>query len=83
MAYSIEISRANPTCFVFLLDQSTSMEDAMTGGEISKRKADVVADALNRLLFELSLKCAKEEGVRDYFHVAVLGYGARVGSAFG
>ncbi|MBS2967184.1 hypothetical protein KGA66_29420, partial [Actinocrinis puniceicyclus] len=42
-----------------------------------------VADALNRLLFELSLKCAKEEGVRDYFHVAVLGYGARVGSAFG
>ena len=85
MAYSVEISRANPTCFVFLLDQSTSMEDPIAaGGEgTPKRKADAVADALNRLLFELSLKCAKEEGVRDYFHVAVLGYGARIGSAFG
>ncbi len=83
MAYSVEISRANPTCFVFLLDQSTSMGDPIAAGEAPKRKADAVADALNRLLFELSLKCAKEEGVRDYFHVAVLGYGARVGSAFG
>lgn len=85
MAYSVEISRANPTCFVFLLDQSTSMEDpiAAAGEGMPKRKADAVADALNRLLFELSLKCAKEEGVRDYFHVAVLGYGARIGSAFG
>jgi hypothetical protein len=83
MAYSVEISRANPTCFVFLLDQSTSMQDPIAAGDAPKRKADAVADALNRLLFELSLKCAKEEGVRDYFHVAVLGYGARVGSAFG
>jgi hypothetical protein len=83
MAYSVEISRANPTCFVLLLDQSTSMTDPITAGEAPKRKADAVADALNRLLFELSLKCAKEEGVRDYFHVAVIGYGARVGSAFG
>jgi len=83
MAYSVEISRANPTCFVFLLDQSTSMTDPIEAGEAPKRKADAVADALNRLLFELSLKCAKEEGVRDYFHVAVIGYGARVGSAFG
>lgn len=83
MAYTVEISRANPTCFVFLLDQSTSMIDPMAVGETPKRKADAVADALNRLLFELSLKCAKEEGVRDYFHIAVLGYGAQVGSAFG
>jgi hypothetical protein len=83
MAYSVEISRANPTAFVFLIDQSTSMEDPIGAGEPARRKADVVADALNRLLFELSVKCAKEEGVRDYFHVAVLGYGARVGSAYG
>lgn len=82
MAYSVEISRANPTCFVFLLDQSTSMVDPISVGE-PKRKADAVADALNRLLFELSLKCAKEEGVRDYFHIAVLGYGMQVGSAYG
>lgn len=81
MPYSAEISRANPSCFVFCVDQSTSMTDQI-GGEVPKAKSDVVADALNRLLSELSIKCAKEEGVRDYFHVAVLGYGAVVGSAY-
>ena len=83
MAYTAEISRANPTCFVFLIDQSGSMQDAISGGEASQRKCDVVADALNRLLSELVIKCAKEEGVRDYFHVGVIGYGANVGPALG
>ncbi len=52
------------------------------GGEVPKAKSNVVADALNRLLSELSIKCAKEEGVRDYFYVSVLGYGSTVGSAY-
>jgi hypothetical protein len=79
--YSAEISRANPTMFVFLLDQSASMQDQI-GGEERQRKCDVVADALNRLLSELTIKCAKEEGVRDYFSVSVIGYGgSNVGPA--
>ncbi|MEX2289959.1 MAG: vWA domain-containing protein [Mycobacteriales bacterium] len=81
MPYSAEISRAHPTCFVFVVDQSGSMNDQI-GGEGAQRKAQVVSDAINRLLYELTLKCAKEEGVRDYFHVAVIGYGTSVGSAF-
>jgi hypothetical protein len=81
MPYTAEISRTNPTCFVFLVDQSASMSDPI-GGEVPQKKADVVADAINRLLTELAIKCAKEEGVRDYFHVAVIGYGSSVGSAF-
>lgn len=81
MPYSAEISRTNPGCFIFLVDQSTSMSDTI-GGEVAEKKADVVANAINRLLTELSVKCAKEEGVRDYFHVAVIGYGHSVGSAF-
>lgn len=80
--YSAEISRANPTSFVFLLDQSASMQDQIGSGE-GQRKCDVVADALNRLLQELTIKCAKEEGVRDYFYVSVIGYGAAVGPALG
>jgi hypothetical protein len=72
--YSAEISRANPTSFVFLLDQSASMQDPIGSGE-GQRKCDVVADALNRLLSELAIKCAKEEGIRDYFYVSVFGYG--------
>jgi hypothetical protein len=81
--YSAEISRANPTSFVFLLDRSGSMQDAIGRGE-GQRKCDVVADALNRLLSELTIKCAKEEGVRDYFYVSVIAYGgAGVGPALG
>ncbi len=81
--YSAEISRANPTIFMFLLDQSASMQDQIGSGE-GQRKCDVVADALNRLLSELTIKCAKEEGVRDYFHVSVIGYGgSNVGPALG
>ena len=83
MPYTAEISRTNPSCFIFLVDQSASMVDPI-GGEIRINKADVVADALNRLLTELAIRCAKEEGVRDYFHVAVLGYGGQsVQSALG
>jgi hypothetical protein len=81
MPYTAEISRQQPTCFLFLVDQSGSMADSF-GGESQKRKADGVADAINRLLRELSLRCARAEGVRPYFHVGVIGYGAQVGPAF-
>ena len=83
MSYAAEISRANPTCFLFLIDQSESMRDPIGGGDVPMQKAEAVADAVNRLLSELSIKCAKEDGVRDYFHVGVIGYGAKVGPAFG
>jgi hypothetical protein len=81
MPYQAEISRANPSCFLFLIDQSGSMEDPFAGGESSRRKADLLADAINRLLQNLVIKCAKEEGIRDYFHVGVIGYGEKVGPA--
>ena len=82
MPYSAEISRANPSCFLFLIDQSGSMADPFPA-DPGKRKADGVADAINRLLQNLVIKCAKTEGVRDYYYVGVIGYGARVGPAFG
>jgi hypothetical protein len=81
MAYQAEISRSNPSMFLFLIDQSGSMEDKFGGG--GGRKDQAVADAINRLLQNLAIKCAKSEGVRDYYHVGVLGYGANVGPAFG
>src|SRR5262245_8796705 len=80
MPYSAEISRTNPSCFLFVIDQSGSMSDPF-GGEAGKRKADGVADALNRLLQNLVIKCAKSEGVRDYYHIGVIGYGSNVGPA--
>src|SRR5262245_1795216 len=81
MAYSAEISRSNPSCFLFVIDQSGSMDDVIPG-ETAKKKADGVADAINKLLQNLVIRCAKEEGVRDYFHVGVIGYGASIGPAF-
>jgi uncharacterized protein YegL len=82
MPYTAEISRNNPSMFLFLIDQSGSMGDPFGGGE-QLRKAEAMADGINRLLQNLSITCAKEEGVRDYFHVGVIAYGGRVGPAFG
>jgi hypothetical protein len=82
MPYAAEISRTNPSCFLFLIDQSSSMAEPF-GGEPERPKAEGVADGINRLLQNLVLKCAKSEGVRDYFHVGVIGYGGRVGWALG
>ncbi len=82
MPYVAEISRLNPTCLLFLIDQSQSMGEPF-GGAAGKTKADGVADAVNRLLQNLALKCAKSDGIRDYFHVGVIGYGATVHSALG
>jgi hypothetical protein len=82
MPYLAQISRSNPTAFVFLLDQSSSMLEPF-GGEPEKSKAAGVADALNRLLQNLVLKCAKADGIRDFFHVGVISYGGQVASAFG
>jgi uncharacterized protein YegL len=81
MPYSAEISRSNPACFLFLVDQSGSMSDPW-GKESSKKISEGVADAINRLLQNLIIKCAKSEGVRDYFDIGVIGYGTSVGSAF-
>lgn len=78
MAYQAEISRSNPSMFLFLLDQSGSMADKFGGG--GGKKDQKVADAINNLLYNLTIKCAKSEGVGDYYHVGVLGYGAKVGS---
>src|ERR1700731_342660 len=78
MAYSAEISRSNPTCFLFVIDQSGSMGD-MFGGEIVARKADFVADVMNRTLHDLVIRCTRTEEVRNYCHISVIGYGGSGG----
>ncbi|AMC12766.1 vWA domain-containing protein [Liberibacter crescens] len=72
MPYTAEISRSNPTAFLFLIDQSGSMEDKMSSGH---SKAQQVADVLNRTLATLITRCTKSEGTRNYFDIGVIGYG--------
>ena len=81
MPYSAEISRSNPSCFLFLIDRSGSMNEPISGS--TRKKADAVAHAVNRLLQTLVLRCAKSEGVRDYYQVGVIGYGSQVLPALG
>ncbi len=78
--YTAEISRANPTCFLFLIDQSYSMADPFGDGTQGS-KATKLADIMNNLLNELIGRCTKGEGIRRYFQVGVIGYGASVGPA--
>src|SRR6516164_10938236 len=82
MPYSAAISRANPTALVFVIDQSQSMIEPFAA-QADRSKAQGVADAINRLLQNLILKCAKSDGIRDYFYVGVIGYGGKVASALG
>ena len=75
MPYTKEISRKSPGCFFFLLDQSESMEDPFGGNSKAKQKADELAVIINKLIHNLSIRCAKSSGIYDYFHVGILGYG--------
>src|SRR5271156_337416 len=77
MPYAAEISRINPSCFLFLIDQSGSMQDPFGAALKSRSKAISLADAINRLLQNLVIKCAKSEGIRDYYYVGVIGYGGK------
>ncbi|CAK0756219.1 hypothetical protein CCP2SC5_210025 [Azospirillaceae bacterium] len=77
MAYSQEISRDRRGVFLFLIDQSRSMNKEFSKDETGEAisRATVVADALNSTLEELVNRCMRDEGVREYFDVGIIGYG--------
>jgi len=82
MNYDAEISRANPTCVLFLLDQSGSMAEPF-GQQPGKAKKDGVADVINKFLYDLVIKCSRDAGIYEYLRVGVIGYGTAVRSALG
>ncbi|MDB5306969.1 MAG: hypothetical protein JWO38_1171 [Gemmataceae bacterium] len=82
MPYTAQISRVNPACILLLVDQSKSMANPFAGIG-TRSKAEVVADAVNRLIQNLVLRSAKAGGVRDYFHVGLIGYGRDVRAGLG
>lgn len=73
MPYSADISRTNPGCFLFLIDQSGSMTQAL-GGQPGMRKMDQAAETLNRALDAISQRCSQGMDIRDYFHIGAIGY---------
>lgn len=72
MSYQQEISREHKALFVFLLDQSFSMEEPIANS--NNRKMDELATALNALLENLVMTCTGESGIKDRMDVSVIGY---------
>ena len=48
MPYSAEISRRQPSCFLFLIDQSGSMADAFSNNSASKGTAKGANESLHK-----------------------------------
>lgn len=84
MAYERRVDRDHPACFVFLVDQSYSMNEAAAGAP-GKSKAQALAQAVNDLIFELVVRSLKDanQDPRHYYDIAVIGYGKSVGPAWG
>lgn len=75
MSYSVVPNRANPMAVLFVVDQSGSMAGRMP--KTGNTKADQVATVINKMFAELITKAKKQDGVRDYYDVGVIGYGRK------
>lgn len=73
--YSQEITRRHRTAFVLLVDRSASMQGRVRFGRTTATKAEAVAMIVNMLITELLDRCRRTDGLRNYYDVAVLGYG--------
>lgn len=74
-AYTAQITRNTPTAFIFLIDQSVSMQKTTTLFGEDMPMAEAVARIVNHQLNELVLRCVKGSETRDYYDIAIIGYG--------
>jgi hypothetical protein len=81
------VERSRPGCYIFLLDQSNSMDDPIAGNGPPKKV--VLANGVNYFLNELITHCEKGDALpRNYYDVALIGYttdergNPEVGTAF-
>lgn len=76
--YTAYITRATPSVFLFLIDQSGSMDSKVTLSDgKTMTKAEFLSNAVNDTFNELLNRCIKGNDIRDYFEVAVIGYGGQ------
>ena len=73
--YSQEITRRHRAAFVLMLDRSASMQGRVRFGRMITTKAEAVAMTANMLITELLDRCRRTDALRNYFDVAVVGYG--------
>ena len=71
-AYKQEISRQYKAYFVFLLDQSYSMEEPIGGAD--REEVVLLVTALNGWLQNMIIRATGSEGVKDWMDISVIGY---------
>lgn len=81
-AYTAQITRNTPTAFIFLIDQSVSMRRYTTLYGEEMPMAEAVARIVNHQLNELVLRCIKGSETRDYYDIAIIGYGEKAYSGW-
>ena len=70
MAYTLSWETKNPGLMVFLVDQSSSMDDKLG----NKKKSQVVVDCINSILDTLVAECQKKMAMRNKFKCIIIGY---------
>ena len=73
--YTREITRRNRTAFIIAIDQSSSMQESVCIRSRRMTKAEAVAIITDRLIDELTMRARRDDGVRNYYDIAVVGYG--------
>ena len=81
-AYTARIDREHPSAFIFLVDQSASMDrlTKVNGEEITMSEA--VSRIVNAQINELVERCVKNNETRHYYDIAIIGYGREAYSAW-
>ena len=80
--YTAQITRNTPTAFIFLIDQSISMQKkTMLYGE-EMTMAEAASRIVNNQISELVYRCIKLNDTRHYYDIAVVGYGEKAYSGW-
>ena len=80
--YTAQITRNTPTAFIFLIDQSVSMQKktVLYGEEMTM--AEAASRIVNNQINELVYRCIKLDDTRHYYDIAVVGYGEKAYSGW-
>lgn len=81
-AYTARVTRAFPTAFIFLVDQSVSMRRLTTFNGEDMTLSEAVARIVNSQINGLVNLCVKNNDTRHYFDIALIGYGEEAYSAW-
>ena len=72
--YRQEITRRHRAAIVVAIDQSSSMSGSMEVNGWDMSKAEVVSIVVGRLVDELIMRSRRDDGIRHYYDIALLGY---------